>query len=74
MIYGYDEKTLNDYGLRQMKEISIQGSPDDLRELAGFLAESAEQLENASSSNWHRHVPESLQRKIGCDLIVLSNR
>jgi hypothetical protein len=72
MIYGYDSCTINEYGLRQMQEISIAVSPAALRELADFLRETADELAGASSGHWHRHVPSALQRLLQCDVIVLN--
>jgi hypothetical protein len=74
MIYGYDSRTINEYGLKQLREISLAVSPDNLRELAEFLRESADELEGASSAHWHRHMPDALRRKVGCDVIVLNNK
>lgn len=76
MIYGYDydSRTLNEYGLKQLREISIAVTPEDLRELAAFLQDSAEELTGAASSHWHRHMPDALRRRIGCDVIVLNSK
>jgi hypothetical protein len=71
MIFGYDSRPINNYGLKQMNEISIEASPDALRALAQFLAEAAEDLPQAMSDQWHRHIPQELQRALGCDVIVL---
>ena len=74
MIYGYDSRTINEYGLKQMREISVAASPAALRELAQFLIECADQLESAASSHWHRHASTSLQREVGCDVTVLNSK
>jgi hypothetical protein len=74
MIYGYDSRTLNDYGLKQLREISLAMSSRDLRDLADFLREAAEELEGASSAHWHLHAPDSLQRKVGCDVVILNSK
>jgi hypothetical protein len=73
MIYGYDSRTINEYGLRQMREISVAASPVALRELAQFFGECADELESGGSSHWHRHASTSLQRQLGCDVIVLNS-
>ena len=75
MIYGYDIRTLNEYGLKQMREISITASPDALRQMSEFLAEAARELEDsAASSHWHKHVPSTLQKAIGCDVVILNSK
>lgn len=82
MIYGYELKTINESGLRQMREICIDTSPSDLRRIAHFLLDKANEAEQflteASANsmdevfvvNWHRHLPEELTRRIGCDIII----
>jgi len=72
MIYGYDSQTINEYGLKQMREISIAADAGALRELAEFISECADELESAVSRHWHRHAPASLQRGVGCDVIVIN--
>ncbi|MEE8451920.1 MAG: hypothetical protein V3R99_08395 [Thermoguttaceae bacterium] len=62
---------INDYGLKEMREVSIAASSDDLRTLAEFLANAADDVDNAESCHWHKHVPDSLCRVLGCDIIVL---
>ena len=74
MIYGYDSRAINEFGLKQMREISVSVSPEVLRELAGFLSDAADELEGAVSDHWHRHASDDLQRKVGCDLIILNRK
>ena len=74
MIYGYDSRTVNEYGLRQMREISVAAQPNALRELAGFFLQCADELETATSGHWHRHASASLQREVGCDVVVLNTQ
>jgi hypothetical protein len=70
MIYGYDSGVLNEDGLKQMREISIASGADNLRELAAFLLQAADDMEQAKSAQWHRHVLEALQQALKCDVIV----
>jgi hypothetical protein len=74
MIYGYDSRAINEYGLKQMREISLMASADSLRSLARFLTDCADELETATSTHWHRHTSTSLQRELGCDVIVLNDQ
>jgi len=75
MIYGYDSRSINEYGLKQMREISIAATPNALREMAQFLQEVAEQLENsAGSSHWHKHAPSAMQKALECDVVILRNK
>lgn len=73
MIYGYDSCTVNDYGLKQMREISISANPASMRGLAEFLIQTAGELEStAVSIQWHRHAPTQLARELGCDVVLLA--
>ena len=71
MICGYVRRTINEeYGLKEMREVCIAVPPDDLRALAASLVKVADELEGVEYFNWHRHLPESLESKLGCDFIV----
>jgi hypothetical protein len=71
MIYGYPQKTENEYGLVSLKEVSLQANSANLRELANFLLQVADETDSRSiSRHWHRHCDAKLARAIGCDFIV----
>jgi len=71
MIYGYEYRAINEDGLKHMREISVAASPLALRHLAQFLIDCADQLESSTLIQSHRHIPDWLEREIGCDVIVL---
>jgi hypothetical protein len=58
MIYGYSRASINEYGLLELREVTLSLSPERLRLLARFLAQMAEELESdaSPSSSWHRHL------------------
>ncbi|PQO45644.1 hypothetical protein [Blastopirellula marina] len=76
MIYGYcEDGDLNEHGLKQLKSIGIDASPEDLRLLIAFLHEVADEMEEAEGlqlihENWHRHPDRDLVNRLGCDLAV----
>jgi hypothetical protein len=72
MIYGHVLDTVADSGPKTLREVSIATSPDNLRLLANFFHEAAQELESAKSYHWHRHVPLHLSEAIGGDIIVLN--
>ena len=75
MIYGYDSRTINEYGLKQMREISVSAHPEALRALAEFLVEAASELESKEvSSHWHKHLPSEMKKTLGCDVVVLAGK
>ena len=57
MIFGYPVKQANEYGLMELREISIAGPPDLLRDLARFFSEMAEFMEQGGFEDCsHRHI------------------
>lgn len=57
MVYGYSKRTVNEYGLVELREITFGLPPGDLRDVAGFLLAMADELEDAcTDENWHRHI------------------
>jgi hypothetical protein len=74
MICGYDTRTVNEYGLREMCEVSITAKPVLLRSLAKLMEDAASEMESAGAAvihpNWHRHLPDALKRELGYDVIV----
>lgn len=71
MIYGYDSRTVNGYGLKQMREVSLAVPSPVLRDLAIFLQQAADELEIDSSRHWHKHLPSTLATELGCDVVVI---
>lgn len=76
MVCGYGIRSMNDFGEQQLREVSIAASPTVLRELAQFLLRVADELEAPGSpqrsSQWHRHIDESLCARLGCDVVVVA--
>jgi len=72
MIYGYGRKTVSDKGMLELKEVSIIASVANLRSLAGFIEDAANQLETeeSPSANWHRHIADAVAQDISCDVVV----
>lgn len=70
MVFGYADRTVNEFGLQQMCEVSITASADNLGELAKFINEAARELERADGENAHRHLPELLRSRLQCDFII----
>lgn len=48
---------MNEYGLVELREITLVMAPERLRVVARFLLEMADEMSGArSSSSWHRHL------------------
>lgn len=61
MIFGYPKKQINEFGLLEMKEITFSSSPDELKQIARFLAEMAELMEESDFENCsHRHIQNTI--------------
>ena len=71
MIFGRIEKKLDDPMFCSLKEVSFATSSEALRSLSSFLLEKADELDEANSPNWHRHIPSKLCQILGCDVIVM---
>ena len=76
MIYGYAAKKVDEYGLLEMKEVTIEASAQVLREMAQFLAEMADLMDAGGFSRCsHRHIGSVIKdwdkRFPGKDLIVM---
>ncbi len=57
-IFGYAKRTVNEYGLLELKEISLQTDPHILREIAGFLLCSADSMEKHGKDFVHEHFKD----------------
>ncbi|HEV3137503.1 MAG TPA: hypothetical protein VGZ26_06355, partial [Pirellulales bacterium] len=66
MIYGYIDRIVNEqFGLSQMREVSIAANPASVRALAAFLHDAADELEaERRSVLWHLHVPDDLRQSL----------
>jgi len=57
MIYGYRLKEVNEFGLLEMKEITFAASPAVLRQVARFLNEMAQKMdEDFFEKCSHAHI------------------
>lgn len=76
MLYGYSNKTLNEYGLLDMREVTIAADSNVLREIARFLNEMAEAMDEGELARCsHRHIDSVVEdwrdRFPGRDIIVM---
>ncbi len=74
-IYGYSNRQVNDYGLQELSEVSLELPPADLRAVARFLNHCAELIESGQWRTSHRHLtthePDWNKRHRNSDVIVL---
>lgn len=75
MIYGYARKTVNEYGLLELGEVTLMMEPAQIRTVGRFLLDIAMQMEAASrTQGWHRHLsswtPDWSSEKGQPDVIV----
>ena len=61
MFYGYSIKTVNEYGLSEMKEVTFSCSPGVLREIGQFLIAMADSMENGDFRNSHIHIGSAVK-------------
>lgn len=79
MIYGYSEKIVDEeYGLLQLREISFEFAPRELKRIAAFLNSAAEAIEKDTLRSSHIHIGSSAQHWSAdcpnCEIIVLHPR
>lgn len=57
MLYGYSSRTVNEeYGLLEMREITFDASPTNLRKIARFLEKMADVIETGQAKSSHAHI------------------
>ncbi|QSQ18772.1 hypothetical protein JY651_25780 [Pyxidicoccus parkwayensis] len=80
MIYGYSNRTLNEYGLQELREVTFSMTPAQLRQVAQFLSEMAGQMDAGAlrGANAHRHMttvnPSWSKEHPSADIIVTAPR
>jgi hypothetical protein len=55
-IFGYQRRQISDAGLLELKEVTFQGKPDQLRLVADFLQSSADYIEANPGKFDHDHI------------------
>lgn len=76
MIYGYSNRAVNEYGLQELREVTLSMTPAQLRMVADFLVEMASQMEagKLQGVNAHRHLtsmkPEWIREHPSADIVV----
>lgn len=60
-VFGYVKKRHGKQGLVELSEITIQATPDRLREVATFLIESARGMDEHHERFGHSHIQDALK-------------
>lgn len=59
MIYGYANKTVDEDGLLELRELTFASDSSSLRQIAEFLFAMADAIESGDlSGDGHRHIDE----------------
>jgi hypothetical protein len=77
MLYGYSVKQINEYGLHELKEVSVQADPVILRQIGTFFLQMADLMDRGGFERCsHRHIGSVIEgwdrRFSQVDLIVLA--
>ena len=56
--FGYAKKKASPSGLLAMREVSFSGSPEEIRAVARFLADTADKMEQSPSFG-HSHLQDA---------------
>lgn len=74
-IYGHSKRQVDDYGLQEMADISLEMPAGDLRRIAEFLTHCADEAESGNWQTSHRHLdsfdPDWRRRHPELDVVVL---
>ena len=78
MIFGYADRTVNEFGLMALREVTFAVTPEALRLMARFLEQAAGMLEEGNrGSSEHYHIgtfhPEWSGLCPGDDVIIARN-
>ncbi len=60
--FGYVRKHVSDDGLLELKEVTIQTTPKNLRALAAFIIKAADTIEGKRKSSDHLHLRDSWEQ------------
>ncbi len=80
MVYGYSNGTVNEFGLHELREVTLVMTPSQLRQVADFLLEMAKQMEAGVLRGEHAHChlttmnPAWKEEHPSADLIVVPAR
>ena len=79
MIYGYSRRVVDEaHGLLELKEITFDLEPSELRAIASFLVSAAEQIESGAMASSHVHIESESsgwdRDSAGADVIVSDPR
>ncbi|MGE3672860.1 MAG: hypothetical protein AB7K71_24510 [Polyangiaceae bacterium] len=70
-VFGYGDVISDEFELLAMREVSFEGTPDEIRCVARFLIQKAEELEMRTFRISHKHMPRKGLEAGSCDVIVL---
>jgi hypothetical protein len=78
MLYGYSVNEINEFGLLELREVSLSASPAVLRQIAKFLLDSAALIEAGQiGPSAHRHIQSVIadwdRRFPDKDIIVIAS-
>ncbi len=57
-VFGYGKRTVNKYGLLELREVSFEMSAEDLRRVAGFFLACADQFNAGEWRTSHQHLSQ----------------
>jgi hypothetical protein len=75
--YGYAKRTVSENGLVELTEVTLVGTPSELRRIAAFIALGADAIEKHGAKFGHEHLQDQADLKprwddSAVDLIVVA--
>ncbi len=61
--YGYPKRKASEHGLVELSEVTLAGTPSELRRIAKFIAHCAEEIERSGAGFGHSHLQDESDLK-----------
>jgi hypothetical protein len=77
--YGYPKRKVSEHGLVELSEVTLAGTPSELRRIAKFIALCADEIDRSGAGFGHSHLQDESDLKSGwddsaTDIIVVSRK
>lgn len=65
--YGYPKRKVSEHGLVELSEVTLTGTPAELRRIAQFIASCAESIDREGVGYGHSHLQDETDLKQSWD-------
>ena len=61
--YGYPKREVSEHGLVELSEVTLAGTPSELRRIAKFIAQCADEIDRSAAGFGHSHLQDEADLK-----------